>query len=54
MNLRLLLLVLWGMALAQGAISFGVDSCIDVEELPTFESADERPFIQLRDDSFRR
>ena len=52
MNLRLLLRVLWGMALAQGVISLADDNCIDVNELPTFESADARSFIQLRDDSF--
>ena len=52
MNLRLLLLVLWGMALAQGVISLADDNCIEVIELPTFESADARSFIQLRDDSF--
>ncbi len=52
MNLRLLLLVLWGMALAQGVISLADDNCIEVIELPTFESADARSFIKLRDDSF--
>lgn len=49
MDKRLLLLILWSLALVPAVVSRAADHCANLTEIPSFVHDDARPYIQLRD-----